>query len=197
MTVLTVLPFPSDVSLAPMVSCDPLLAALDTSRHAMDPDVAADSAQRVTDALLPMITRVATIYAATWSGATVEVQDLVHEGVAAALAAMHHAPTNSREDTLAFFSAEVFRTLHARWMSAATARRSGATGTAEFLAPLRQVLATLSPRDVTLLELRSGGASWQQMGLVLDAAPAAAQRQYQAALRAARAAAAQLMARAS
>ena len=166
---------------------DGFLVALQTATQAADPDTAAEATEAVTQALAPLLTRVAEVYAASWP-TPVEATELLHEAVAAVLAGLSLAPRQSRAAAVAFFSAEVFRALHA-------ARDLAAGGTSgvrpvELEAPtdtrLRLVLGALAPREAAVLRLRSAGMPWAEVAGHLGVSVVTARRLHARALATAR-----------
>lgn len=166
---------------------DTFLAALQTAAQADDPETAAVATEAVTQALAPLLTRVAEVYAASWP-TSVEAAELLYEAVAAVLAGLPLAPRQSRAAAIAWFSAEVFRALHAARDVAAAGAPGGRLQ--ELEAPkdtrLRLVLGALAPREAAVLRLRSAGAPWADVAGHLGVSVVTAQRLHARALATAR-----------
>jgi DNA-directed RNA polymerase specialized sigma24 family protein len=168
-------------------SPDAFLSALQTAAQADDPDTAAMATEAVTQALAPLLTRVAEVYAASWP-TPVEAAELLHEAVVAVLAGLSLAPRQSRPAAVAWFSAEVFRALHA-----ARAVAAGGTPSARTVGHeephdtrLRLVLGALAPREAAVLRLRSAGAPWAEVAGHLGMSVVTARRLHARALATAR-----------
>jgi DNA-directed RNA polymerase specialized sigma24 family protein len=166
---------------------DAFLSALQTAAQADDPETAAVATEAVTQALAPLLTRVAEVYAASWP-TPVEAAELLHEAVVAVLAGLSLAPRQSRAAAVAWFSAEVFRALHAARDVAAGGVPGGRL--LELEAPkdtrLRLVLGALAPREAAVLRLRSAGAPWAEVAGHLGVSVVTARRLHARALATAR-----------
>lgn len=183
-----------------------LQALLKVFASATCPDVAAQAMEQCLRLVHPLVQRTARIVAASLPAATVEVEDLIQEGMMALAAALSDAPMTSGSALLAFVSSTIFATLHPIW-KAAKAEAAQHRGLRRHLARVAdaasvrptlrlvgdatdtrmdRVLDALSPDDTRLLRLRRAGHSWESVARLIGTSRRTAQRRYDAAVVAAR-----------